>query len=335
MLTKLSRRLPRLLIGALLLALVGCGAATSEGGPHSPGAPETLAGAPDGGCGETTPAGGATAITHANGSTEVPEDPQRIVVLDSDKLDTLCALGLQDRIVGTIQLDSGPPAYLGPEIAETPTVGTISEPNVEKIASLAPDLILGSAFRTPELYEPLSQVAPTVFTENVGATWKENFLLDGQAVRRGERAGTLLADYTSAAAELGPRVDGDQADASIVRFMQGTVRLYGPTSFSGQVLADAGIARTEFQELTDAEDRRFTEVSMEELNLADGGVIYVAAYGPESEAQREEVLAGSLWQSLSAVEADRVHIVADETWMTGIGLVAADHILADLEASLP
>src|SRR6476469_2633472 len=38
-------------------------------------------------------------VRHAAGETEVREDPQRIVVLSGDQLDTLCALGLQSRVV--------------------------------------------------------------------------------------------------------------------------------------------------------------------------------------------------------------------------------------------
>lgn len=44
-------------------------------------------------------------VRHAQGETEVPEDAKRIVVLDAGAIDTLCALGLQDRIVGVALAD--------------------------------------------------------------------------------------------------------------------------------------------------------------------------------------------------------------------------------------
>lgn len=322
---------------ALALALAGCGSpeAGSENTPTS--AVPTLGSTTpptDEVCGSHEEPSGSATVKHAMGSTTVPEDPQRIVILDSDKFDSLCALGLADKVVGAIEIEGGQPTYLGPTLANVPTIGTIQEPSVEKIAALKPDLIIGSKFRTPDLYAPLSKIAPTVFTENVGSTWKENFLLDGQALRRGDQAKQLLSTYEQQAEKVGQEVNGAGADASIVRFLKGTIRVYGPTSFSGLVLEDAGISRPEFQRLEGEEDRRFTEVSQEEINLVDGKIIYVSAYGEESNASRDEMLQSSLWKTLQASKDGKVYIVKDETWMTGIGVVAAGAILEDLKTSL-
>lgn len=63
-------------------------------------------------------------------------------------------------------------------------VGTIEEPNLEAIAALEPDLVISSKVRHEQIYDELSAIAPTVFAENAGATWKENVLLYGEAVGR-------------------------------------------------------------------------------------------------------------------------------------------------------
>src|SRR3546814_6831851 len=52
-------------------------------------------------------------------------------------------------------------------------VGLIEEPNLEAIAAQRPDLILGAKERHEALYEELSGIAPTVFTESSGTNWKE------------------------------------------------------------------------------------------------------------------------------------------------------------------
>lgn len=116
---------------------------------------------------------GPVTVEHARGVTEVPADAKLIVVLDSDKLDSLCALGLQDRIVGTATgTDGAAPSYLGPTIAGLPSVGPFATPNLEQIAGLEPDLIIGTNFRQEKFYDQLAATAPTVFTANVGKTWK-------------------------------------------------------------------------------------------------------------------------------------------------------------------
>lgn len=293
-------------------------------------------------CGPTAPVdpagvtGSVRSITHAAGTTEVPSDPQRIVVLDTDKLDTVCALGLQDRLVGAAVAGAvgSQPEYLGATIAGVEPVGTLQEPNFEKIAALQPDLILGSKFRTPDAYERLSAIAPTTFTEKVGLTWKDNIVLDGTALGRGASAQQALDEYEATAAETGKALNASETQASVVRFMPGVIRIYGPDSFSGQVLADAGVQRPPFQRLEGASDRRFAEISEETLPNAEGDVIYVSFYGDEARGQGVEVMEGELWERLGAVKDRRVFTVDDEIWMTGIGVIAANGILDDLEASL-
>lgn len=327
-------------LAALVLALAGCssagGAGTTATGTTSSlinVGPKKAPG--DEVCGRAGRPTGPRMIKHAMGQTEVPADPQRIVVLDSDKLDTVCALGLQDKVVGAIAVGTGAqPEYLGPTIHNIPTVGSIAEPELEKIAALKPDLILGSKFRTPDLYGSLSKIAPTVFTETVGSSWKQNFLLDGKALRRGARAEQLLTDLTDRAKQVGQQVDGPSADVSLVRFIKGGIRIYGPDSFAGQVLADAEVSRPEFQQLNGAEDRRFTEISEEELQHADGSTIYVATYGQENVDAEQSALGSPLWKTLKGVKADRAFRVQDEVWMTGIGVIAAGRILDDLKESL-
>jgi len=334
-------RVSAILIALALIAtaVAGCsgGTGTASGGTDEVKlikvGPDTSPG--DEVCGTAAAPDGPRQIRHAAGTTEVPADPQRIVVLDSDKLDTICALGLQDRLVGTIAVGTGAqPDYLGPTIHDVPTVGSISEPALEKVAARKPDLILGSKFRTPELYTSLSKIAPTVFTENVGSTWKQNFLLDAKALRRGTQAEQLLTDLTDHAAEIGKQVDGPQADLSLVRFIKGGIRVYGPDSFAGQVLADAEVSRPDFQQLRGAEDRRFATISEEELRYADGRSIFVATYGQENEAAERSALGSPLWKTLSGVESGHAYRVQDEVWMTGIGVIAANRILDDLKETL-
>jgi len=77
---------------------------------------------------------------------QVPDDPQRIVVLSGDQLDALCALGLQSRIVAAALPDgsSSQPSYLGTVVHQLPGVGTRSSPDLAAIRAAKPDLILGS-----------------------------------------------------------------------------------------------------------------------------------------------------------------------------------------------
>jgi iron complex transport system substrate-binding protein len=62
----------------------------------------------------------------------------------------------------------GRPSYLAGKAQGIKTVGGISELNLEAIAALKPDLILGSKLRANDLYDKLSAIAPTVFSIRPG-----------------------------------------------------------------------------------------------------------------------------------------------------------------------
>ncbi|MEW2375109.1 iron-siderophore ABC transporter substrate-binding protein [Micromonospora sp. NPDC047812] len=289
-------------------------------------------------CGESDPVADTTTgetreITHAMGTTKVPAEPKRVVVLDTDKIDTALSLGVTPVGAATAGEARSWPTYFGEEkLAGIKEVGVLTEPDLEAINALKPDLILGSKFRQEKFYDELAAIAPTVFTEKVGITWKENFLFDGKALGKEQQAKDLLATYETRAREFGGKL-GDAAtrEVSIVRFMPTEIRVYGPDSFSGIVIGDTGLGRPERQQLTGKEDRRMDRVSPERIGEVDGDVIFVTAYGEKAAAEQAKVTGGTLWKGLSAVKAGKSHVVSDEIWMTGIGIGAANKILDDLE----
>ncbi|GAA3470977.1 ABC transporter substrate-binding protein [Nonomuraea roseola] len=305
-------RLARVTAAALLsaLALAACGASAQEGSATGP----------------------TRSVKHAMGETKVPDTPKRVVVLDTDKLDTMVSLGLAP--IGAAQASESQkwPAYLGSSLSATKSVGTLQQPNLEAISALKPDLILGTKFRQAPFYDKLSKIAPTVFTEKVGVTWKENFLLDAEALGKKAEAQQLMTAYESRAEQVGEKFS--KLEVSIVRFMPTEIRMYGPESFSGIVLGDAGIARPEVQRLAAQEDKRFGKLSQENIAQADGDALFYSAYGDAAAQSQAEVTGGPLWKNLGAVKKGTAHGVDDEVWMLGIGVTAAGKILDDLEKYL-
>lgn len=77
-------------------------------------------------------------VTHTMGTTEVPAEPKRVVVLDTGELDTAITLGVVP--IGAVRapVDDGLLDYLGDQTAEIKLVGAIAQPNLELIAGLKP-----------------------------------------------------------------------------------------------------------------------------------------------------------------------------------------------------
>ncbi|HEX2074393.1 MAG TPA: iron-siderophore ABC transporter substrate-binding protein [Geodermatophilus sp.] len=300
-------------LGAALL-LSGCGGADSAAAENSV-APEE-----------------SRTVVHALGETEIQGNPERVVVLDTGELDAVLALGITP--VGAVRTDVSDalPAYIqdaGVDPGEIENVGTIQEPDLEAIAALQPDLILTNKVRHEDIYGQLSAIAPTVVAEAVGETWKENLLLDAEALGLTEKAEELLAEHEQRAAEVG-QLFGDPAstEVSIVRFLDGTaVRLYGEGSFIGSVLADVGFARPALQQTSET----FVEVSPEEISQADADLIFHAAYGQEGQTAAGQITGGQLWQNMAAVQQGKAHEVSDDRWFLALGPLGADLVLDDLE----
>jgi iron complex transport system substrate-binding protein len=308
------RRLLAMVAAVLLLALTSaCGASNSQqGDAQQPG---------------------GRVIAHAKGQTTINGNPQRVVVLDTGELDAVLALGVKP--VGTVQPDatSSLQPYLADKATGVQTVGTIGSPNLEQIAALKPDLILSSKVRDDDKYDALSKIAPTVFAETVGKTWKENFLLDADALGKKPQAQQILDRYQQKARSIGQQGgDPSRIKVSMLRFTSGgnEIRLYDRGSFIGTILADAGFARPDNQ-LT---EKTFNKISREQVAQADGDLLFYGAYGSTAKAKQDEVVASEQWRNLNAVRNGKSAEVPDDLWYLGLGPIAADLVLDDLQKRL-
>lgn len=309
-----------LLAAAALAATAACGAATATGDAAE----------------QQSDATGAfpRTVTHAMGETEIPAQPERVVVLDSGELDDVTLLGIEP--VGAVaphfKSGGGFPDYLASMTENTVDVGPMEEPDLEKIAELAPDLILSSKIRHEAIYADLAAIAPTVFTETTGVAWKENLAVHAEALGLEDEAAGALAAYEAQAAELGTVIEaayGEVPTVSIVRFVAGPTRLYQKATFSGVILEDVGVARPESQDVDDFA----LEVGPEQIDLADADFLFVTAADVPENTEQEAAMDNPLWAEMEAVKNDRVFNVKDEIWMSGIGIQAARLVLADLASA--
>ncbi|MER6425218.1 iron-siderophore ABC transporter substrate-binding protein [Streptomyces sp. NPDC001137] len=269
------------------------------------------------------------------GDVKIPSQPKRVVVLDTGELDDVTLLGIDP--VGAVaphfKTEGGFPTYLKGELSGTADVGPLLEPNLEKIASLKPDLILSSKVRHEKVYDKLSAIAPTVFTETTGGVWKQNLKVHAEALGLEKQAAAKLKEYETQAKALGEAISkkdgGTMPTASVVRFIAGPTRLYQTNSYSGVVLNDIGFKRPKTQVSNDPAVT-MKDVSPEEIDQADADLIFVTTADTPDKTQQKQVTSNPVWKSLPAVKNGKVFTVPDETWMSGIGVQAAEQMLKDV-----
>lgn len=308
------------------LGLTGCGSGSGDGG--------------EGGNGGAKENQGNHPVKTAKGVVSVPNSPRRVVVLDTAELDSAITLGVKP--VGATRADVGK-NFLGylpkDKVAGIQNVGNIGSPNLEKIASLRPDLILTNAARDAKNYEQLKAIAPTVMTESTGYPWKQNFRTHADALGKKPEAQKTVDAYEKHAArvteELGGAAAAKKIQTNVVRFTEGAdTRIYGDRSYIGTVLKDAGVGRPPVVRKATEGGGLYVGVSPEKIDEADADAVFYSTYGDPAKSGQTKAVRSGLWKGIKAVQEKKAFPVSDELWIQGIGYTAANKILDDLSGKL-
>ncbi|WP_079507029.1 ABC transporter substrate-binding protein [Mesobacillus jeotgali] len=271
-------------------------------------------------------------VEHAMGTTTLEKTPKKIVILTNEGTEALLALGVTP--VGAVQSWTGDPWYdhIAEDMKDVQVVGVESQVNVEAIAALQPDLIIGNKMRQEDIYEQLKAIAPTVFAEDLRGNWKNNFELYAKAVNKEEKGKEVLAAYDQRIEDLKEKLgDKVNTEVSMVRFMAGDVRIYHKDSFSGVILEQIGLARPENQNKDDFAEKGVTK---ERIPAMDGDILFYFTYdegdGKATDVEKDWI-EDPLFQNLEVAKKGEVHKVDDAIWNTAGGVMAANLMLDDLE----
>ena len=186
------------------------------------------------------------------------------------------------------------------------------------IGALKPDLILTNKAGKDDadtLYKNLTAIAPTVVMRGTGQFWKIDFLLLADALGKREAARSLLETFRKESAEAGSALSS-VGTISLLRKNGEKLRVFGPASFAGSVVADMGLQRPDAQQFTDGVSQ---ELSSETLDKADGDWLFYGVQGDKD----EELTGQALWGSLKAVGAGHAVKVDDDPFFLNAGPTAA------------
>lgn len=273
----------------------------------------------------------AREITHAMGVTEVPDDPQRVVILTNEGTEALLYLGVVP--VGAAQSWGGDPWYdhIAAPLADTVPLGTELAVNLEILATLEPDLILGTKVRQEAIYPQLSAIAPTIMTETIGGEWQDNLRFYADAIGRSAEGEAAIAGFAERTEKLHDALgDAVNEQISMVRFSPNRTRIYYKDTFSGLALNQIGFQRPAAQD----RDEFATEVTKERIPEMEGDRIFYFSDdldGDEASANLDEWLNDPLWLNLNAVKAGKAQRVSEVIWNNAGGIYAAHLMLDDIE----
>jgi len=280
------------------------------------------------GCGDTaaaTPPSGAegggfpVTIKHKYGETTIPAQPQRVVLVGLVEQDAMLALGVVPVAV-TDWFADGTPGCIYPWAkdklgdAALPTVlDNTNGVQTEKIAGLAPDLIIGQyAGLTQSEYDLLSKIAPTVAQPgefvDYGVPWQQLTQTIGTAIGKADEASKLVADVEAtldAAAAAHPEFKG-KTGVTVTPY-EG-IYIYGDQDPRNRMLISLGF---EFPDsLRDPDASQFGwSISAERAgDLADiDALVWLATEKQVSDAT------GKVWDQTTAAKQGRGVFISEAT----------------------
>ncbi|HEX5564451.1 MAG TPA: iron-siderophore ABC transporter substrate-binding protein [Sporosarcina sp.] len=286
--------------------------------------------------GETTENG--VTIVGTNGEVKLDKPAKKVVVLEWTYAEDLLALGVQPAGMADIQeyhnwvnID----AELSDDVVD---VGGRQEPNLEAIAAIEPDLIIGVSFRHDAMLKDLEKIAPTVIfnpypeDESIDL-YKEmttTFNEIAKAVDKKDEAEKVLAHldekYEEAKAEI-EKADLKTKDVILTLAYTGPqapeIRVFTPNSMASQILEKIGLKNVHVPD-------QFEVFGSSTFNVEgltkyeDANYLYTVQ--EEDNVYEKQLKDNAVWKNLNFVKEDRLYNLGSDTWLYG-GPLSAETLL--------
>lgn len=219
----------------------------------------------------------------------LPAAPQRVVSLLPSLTESVCAIGMCDRLVGTDRFSNWPAS-----VVALPKLGGLDDAPVERIAALKPDVVLVSASaRIFDRLEALGFKVVVLETRNSADTRNTLTLLGtlfGKPAAADAVWSRIERELGAAAKRVPPAVHGQTVYFEI----DSTPYAAGPASFVGELLSRLGVRNILAPELGS-----FPKVNPEYIVRAQPDVIMASMQNLQEMPKRPG------WSSLRALQRGR------------------------------
>lgn len=269
----------------------------------------------------------AVTIKDAKGEFTLDKTPSRVVALEYSFVDALAQVGVSpvgvaddnkvDRILPQVR----------EKIAAWQSVGTRSQPSLEVIASLKPDLIIADPSRHTAVFEELKKIAPTVMFDSRHESYQENLETAqkiGDLVGQSAEMKAKINEHNNYIANIAKNLGVQGKKASFGTSREDKFNIQNDNGYVGSFLTTLGFAPTKLNS-----DQAFVEINLEQLVMEKPEYLFIAHYRDESIARKWE--AEPLWKAIPAVKANHVYSVDADMWARGRGLEASKIMAKQIE----
>ncbi|ASI94124.1 Fe(3+) dicitrate ABC transporter substrate-binding protein [Vibrio rotiferianus] len=261
------------------------------------------------------------------GQFEIATTPQRVVVLEFSFVDALAAVGVSP--IGVA--DDNDASRVIPAVRDLvepwQSVGMRSQPSLEAIAILKPDLIIADAERHRTIYQDLQQIAPTLLLKSRGETYHENLESArkvGVALNKQAEMELRLQLHRQSMAEYKQQLSLKQTIQFAVVSDKG-MWLHSPVSYAGGVLTALGIASP----ITQPSEQAYLPTSFELLLKTNPDWLLIGAYSHPNVV--DDWQSNPLFKLLTSAKKQRIIEVSPELWSLNRGMLAAEQMAINLK----
>lgn len=269
----------------------------------------------------------AVTVKDAKGEFTLDKTPNRVVALEYSFVDALAQVGVSP--VGVA--DDNKVDRILPQVREKITawqsVGTRSQPSLEVIASLKPDLIIADPSRHTAVFEELKKIAPTVMFDSRHESYQENLETAqkiGDLVGKSSEMKAKINEHNDYIANIAKNLGVQGKKASFGTSREDKFNIQNDNGYVGSFLTTLGFAPTKLNS-----DQSFVEINLEQLVMEKPEYLFIAHYRDESIARKWE--AEPLWKAIPAVKANHVYSVDSDMWARGRGLEASKIMAKQIE----
>ncbi|WP_219225294.1 siderophore ABC transporter substrate-binding protein [Pedobacter antarcticus] len=271
------------------------------------------------------------AVKHKLGKTEVPVSPKKILVFDMGTLETLSDLGIS---VAGIPKDFVP-AHLKEYKADpnVKDVGSILQPNLEKVSAMNPDLVIISSLHAND-YEQLSKIAPTISlgveSDHYKSSVIKNLNTIGEVFDIKEKTNQKVADIENKIEEAAKVIAASPKKIMVLLYNAGSFSSFGSKSRYSFVFSDLKAKTADDSKVSDIHG---TVVSSEYISHVNPDILYIIDRNLIMEGHKlnKSEVENALVQKTDAFKNKRIYYLDPNIWyLSGGGTYSIKHMITDV-----
>ncbi len=274
----------------------------------------------------------AVTIADSVGEFSLDYQPKRIVVLEYSFVDILSAINVSP--IG-IADDNDPLSilpYIQNKLLPWQSVGLRSQPSLERIASLHPDLIIADSGRHSSVYKSLSKIAPTLLLPSRRSSYESNLKtarIIGKAIGKQAQMEKRLAVHQAVMMNYRNQIEQAGLSHKVIQFgiaRENSFYAHSGDSYTGGVihaltLNTSNVIRNESGS---------RQINLEQLLSVNPDYLIIGDYASDQRTIIGQWQKLPLWSLLKAVNNRHILHVDGASWVQYRGIIAAEHMAKDL-----